>query len=327
MTKRLYFASLAVIIAALLSSCTKPKQPVAIGINAWPGYEYIYLAKVKGFYEQQGVSVKIVEYNSLADARQAYERGHLDGLACTIVEHCQILDNSTRNPRISLINDYSNGGDVLLAHKSIATIEDLRGKRIGLEIGSLGIYLLARVLEEAGLNLADVDPVSTDQLSLLDLFNHGKIDAAITYPPHSVSILKAGSAHEIFSSADIPNEIIDILVFDKTFLKSREEDARAVIEGIYSALDWTNQNKDAAYGIMADREGISKTEFAAITETDIHVVSREEQSQFFNKESPLNTQLAKCDAILRSLHQLTNPPRYQDTYSENLYRGKKSGRL
>jgi len=309
------------LLALFQTSCSKRQDAISIGINAWPGYEYIYLAEAKGFYEKHGVNVKIVEFNSLADARQAYERSHLSGLACTIVEHCQILDNCDREPRISLIADYSNGGDVIIADEEISSIADLKGRRIGLEIGSLGIYILARVLEKAGLDFDDVKAVGSDQLNLVNQIAAGDIDVAITYPPHSVNMLREGALGQIFSTADIPNEVLDILIFDQTFLSQREAEARAVIEAIYEAQEWAASNKDEAYGIMAAREGISPEEFKTIIEEDIVIVGRSQQADFFEQPEALISTLRKCDSILRKTGQVVNSSRLEGSVAADIYKG------
>jgi hypothetical protein len=40
------------------------------------------------------------------------------------------------------IPDYSNGGDVIIADTRIGNMLGLKGKRIGCEVSSLGIYIL-----------------------------------------------------------------------------------------------------------------------------------------------------------------------------------------
>jgi len=193
-------------------SCAKTSQTIRIGINAWPGYEFLYLAQEKGFFEAEGVDVRIIEFNSLADGKRAYERGQIDGLGCTLIEHIQILDNSDRSPFICFVADYSNGADVIVANKTISNIQDLKGARVGLEIDSLGVFMLARVLDKAGLELDDIAIRPLDQISIERAVCEEELDAAISYPPISLRILRDCEASAIFTSAEIPNEIVDVII-------------------------------------------------------------------------------------------------------------------
>lgn len=297
---------------SLFVSCSNDRKfsgPIRVGINPWPGYEFLYLAQEKGFFEKEGVDVRIVEFNSLADSRRAYERGQLDGLACTLIEHLQILDSSDRSPRICLVADYSNGADVIVANPSIENIHSLKGARIGLEIDSLGVFMLARALEKSGIALEDIEVVPLDQISIEEAFRKGTLDVAITYPPVSIRIEKESRAHVIFSSADIPDEIVDVLILEESLLRSRPEDAGAINRAFFAAQRWAYENSDEAFAIMGKREGISGEEFGNALKDGIQVVKEFEQSRFFLEDGPLEKALKNCETILRQTNQIGRPSR------------------
>ena len=154
---------LAAVLSLLLAGCGQPKSPpLRVGINAWPPYEFLFLAQEKGFFRDAGVDVKLVEFGSLSDARQAFENGKLDGWAATLVEVVMVHDGAMRKPRILRLLDFSDGADVIIAGKDTQSIRDLRGKRCGVEQASLGVFLLGRALESEGLHLTDVTLVSKE---------------------------------------------------------------------------------------------------------------------------------------------------------------------
>ena len=70
--------------AAWLAGCGRHEGPIRIGINAWPGNEFLFLAQEKGFFAAQGVDVRLIEYSSLGDVRRAFDRGQIDGMTGTI---------------------------------------------------------------------------------------------------------------------------------------------------------------------------------------------------------------------------------------------------
>ena len=300
-------------ICVLSFSCARERDPIRIGINAWPGYEFLYLAQEKGFFEKEGVNVRIVEFNSLADGRRAYERGHLDGLACTLIEHIQILDHSERSPKICLVVDYSNGADVILARAGISTIQELAGASVGLEIDSLGVFVLARALDKAGLDLADIQIKPLDQISMENALCQGEIDAAISYPPVSINMQKSCGGSVIFSSAEIPGEIVDVVVLEESLIEARPSDAQAVIRAFFSAQEWAYQNPEEAFEIMGQREGLTSLEFKQALEDGIHIVKSGDQKRFFVEGGALDESLSHCSRILRDTKQITDLSRIKQS--------------
>ena len=94
----------------------------------------------------------------------------------------------------------------------------LRGAKIAYEPNSLGAYMLERMLAHAGLNQDDVEPIGMDQLEMVEAMREQRIDVAITYPPTSIAIQKLPHTRVIFSSAQIPDEVIDVISFDPKLL-------------------------------------------------------------------------------------------------------------
>lgn len=305
--KVLFCLAFVSVVCFFATSCSKPVKPIRIGINAWPGYEFLYLAQEKGFFEAEGVLVDIVEFNSLADGRRSYERGQIDGLGCTLVEYLQILDRSNRSPEIRIVADYSNGADVVLATDKVKAIEALKGMSIGLELDSLGAYILARVLQRADLSLSDVILKPMDQISIEHALCAGEIDSAITYPPFATNLMKNCGVKQIFSSADIPNEIVDVVVFEKHLYNSREASLEAINRAFFAAQDWAFENPKEAFSIMGEREGVSAVDFEISLNEGLHIVRREEQADFLRPGGFLEKALKACEKILIETNQISNP--------------------
>lgn len=56
-----------------------------VGINPAPGYELIFLAEEKGFFGEEGLEVRLVEFTCLADCRRAFDRGQVNVVGSTAV--------------------------------------------------------------------------------------------------------------------------------------------------------------------------------------------------------------------------------------------------
>lgn len=273
--------------------------PLRIGINSWPGYEFLHLAKVKGLYEEEGVEVEIVEFSSLLDARRAFERGQIDGLGTTAVDVVISLGQTSRSPRIVQVIDYSDGGDQILVDSSIGGIGDLRGKRVGLEAGTVGTYVLARALSSHGMSLSDIVPVPSDQISMAAAFEKGELDAVVTYPPFSPRLLSRGKAKEAFSSSSIPHEIVDVIAFDRATVDDRPEDVRRVLRAFWKARDLARSEPAASIAIMARREGVTDSVFAEALNNGIHLVDVADQPSYLSRGGSLERVARYADSILR----------------------------
>lgn len=249
------------VLVTLFSGCAaRPGRPVAIAINPWPGYETLYLASERGIFEKHGLRVEIKEYSSLGDARRGFERGQIDGMACTLVEVLQAREQSAREPRVIMVADYSRGADVILAKPEIRGVGQLRGKRVGLELASLGSYMMSRAARLEGVNIKDVQLVPTDQSEMVDSARSGSLDAAVTYPPVSIQLQKLGW-RPIFDSNRIPGEVLDVIAVDKTVLEAYPGFHRAFLASIEEALGYLAAHGTDAVELMAAREHVSPAEF------------------------------------------------------------------
>ncbi len=298
--------ALATALAAVLlaPSCSRaPQTPIRIGINPWPGYEFLFLAKEKGLLE---APVDFIEYSSLGDTRRAYERGQIDGLMCTLIEVLLARNQSQRIPQPFLITDFSNGSDVILAHPSITGMAGLRGKRVAAESASLGVFVLARALEKSGLSLADVTMVPMDQSGMEQALNKGNVDAVVTYPPVSVNLTRHQQYRELFNSSQIPGEVVDVVALDAEVLAARAGDAVRILQSWDRALAYAREHPEEAYQIMARRERISAAEFREALQ-GVHLLSTAQQKDYFLPGGKLEAALAATEQVLQATGQLQGP--------------------
>ena len=291
---------------------SKSDEPLRIGINAWPGYELIYLAQEKGFFRDAGVKVKLVEFGSLSDARRAYESSKIDGLTTTIVEVLMARDATPRDLRIVRLIDFSDGADVIIAGKNAQSLRDLRGKRIGVELASLGIFVLARALELEGLSLEDVRPISKGQQTMREALLAGELDATVAYPPESEATLRDPRFQVIFSTRKIPGEVVDVLAIDGDVLRQRPGQITAFLHAMDRAHEFLQQHADEACRIMGERQGLSGPEFKRLLYDGIRLVAPGEQSVYFGETGKLRAVIVGAARTLRDVKLISARPEVMD---------------
>lgn len=298
------FICLAVVLC--WSGCAESRSDQAelrLGINPWPGYEFLFLAQELGYFEEEDVRLRLVEYSSLGDVRRAFERGQLDGMAATAIELLDVWQVSDRRPQIVLVPDFSDGSDVIMAKSPIHNVADLRGKRIGAEVASLGIFLLARALDQAGMTLDDVQVIPMDQGAMQEALTDGTVDAVVSYPPISVALGEVPDLQVVFSSKDIPGEIIDIVAFDEAVIGDHPQTMEGIIRAWDRAVAFSLESPAEAHAIMAARERISPEEFGDAL-SGIRVLSSHEQRDLLAPGGAAERSLVNAVETLKSIGQV-----------------------
>lgn len=287
----------------LFGCSPEPEDPIRIAINAWPGYEFLYLAQEKGFFQETGAEIRLVEFVSLVDVRAAFDRGLVDGMCCTLIELLLSRNQSDRDPRAVMLTDFSNGLDVVLGGGEIFSISDLKGKRVGAEVGSLNLYVLARALQSQSMNLSDVEIVQLPSTQMSEAFSEGRVDAVVAYPPVSLELVASRGAKTLFSSADIPGEVIDVVCLDHRVIEERIEDVVALIRAWDLSLEFARDHPEEALGIMAKREGMSPDALEGIL-SQVEVLDSTAQQGLLTAPGGITPTLELVDDTLRDIGQL-----------------------
>ncbi|NRB40847.1 MAG: ABC transporter substrate-binding protein [Pseudomonadales bacterium] len=282
----------------LLLGCAKePEKVVKIAMNPWPGYELLYLAEQKGFFKEVGANIKLVQVSSLSDSQRAYVAGRVDGMASTLIEAVQVNDFGSRPLKVVLVSDYSNGADMIIANVGITTVKQLKGKNVGAEINTLGSFILQRALENSGLSLDDVNLINIEQFDGKKALTDGVIDAFVTYPPVSIDLLKNPANTTLFTSAEIPYEVIDVVSISDTALADNPQLYQQLQQAWQMAIDYMAKHPDEAHSIMAEREGITPVEFSEAL-SEVVILNAAQQKDLFRAEGKL---AESANAICRTL--------------------------
>jgi NitT/TauT family transport system substrate-binding protein len=226
--------------AAAKTSESKPAgREYQIGWSVWTGWMPFKLMADKGFLARRaadkGIRVKLVEFPAYMDSVTAFAAGKLDGCALTAMEALQPAAAGIDTVAI-VVNDTSNGGDGVLV-RGIPDLRGLKGKEILLAELSVSHYLLVRGLDSVGLKEADVKIKNTDGDEAGKAFvADAKVEAVTTWNPHLFQATEGGKGQVIFSSKEIPGEIIDLLVVNNRALVEEPRLAGVLTEAWYDAM-------------------------------------------------------------------------------------------
>ena len=163
--------TIAALAFSLLMSASSFAGTLKVGHSTWVGYGPFYIALEKGFFKEEGVDVEFVIMEDTAIKIGALFADQIDIAASTSDEFPSYLKPG-KTVRYFMAVDYSNGGDGIVASKSIKTVADLKGKKLGLGQGTNYADMAKKV--------GDIDiktyPGAQEYLQDLAL---GRIDAAL----------------------------------------------------------------------------------------------------------------------------------------------------
>src|SRR5690606_5123782 len=177
--------------------------PLTIAYSDWPGWVAWDIGVQKGWFKEAGVNVdfKWFEYVPSMDA---FAAGKVD--AVTMTNGDALVTGSTGAPSVGiLLNDYSNGNDMVVARPGIARVSALRGKKVGVEVGFVSHLLLVNALKTANLTDSDISIVNVPTDQTPQTLKSGAVDAIVAWQPNSGQALsEVPGSKPIFTSADVP---------------------------------------------------------------------------------------------------------------------------
>ena len=272
----------------LASNRAAAAEPLTIGYSDWPGWVAWEIAIQKGWFEEAGVAVEFKWFDYVA-SMDAYAAGRLDAVTMT---NGDALVTGTARPSVAIIiNDFSNGNDMLVATPEIKTVADLKGKKIGVELGFVGHLLALTAIQEAGLTEDDVEWVNTPTDKTAAMLSSGNVSAIAAWQPNSGEALKAvpGST-PVFTSADKPGIIYDVLAVSPESLEARRADWQKVVGVWYRVVDYLKDedNIDDALEILAARVNISAAEYEPFFK-GTHILSLKEAMKAWEKGDGLTS--------------------------------------
>lgn len=284
---------------AILQGCEQARAPFRVGTNIWIGYESLYVAEHKGYFADK--PIRLVTMHNATEIQQALRSGVLEAAALTLDETLNLLQEGV-DIRVVLVMDSSHGADVLMATPEIATLADLRGKRIGVESTAVGAVMLQGALEAGGLTPADVQVIDMGIQQHIAAYLEGRVDAVVSFEPVRSELLKSG-AKVLFDSSDIPDRVIDVLVTTGDVAKRHGDALEALVAGHFRALeDYRSSPIDTAV-IMKRRQGMSPEEIVE-SYKGLRIPDLAENRRYLSAPSPVIEESAGHLARLMYEHRL-----------------------
>lgn len=214
------------------------------------------IAFEKGFFEEEGLNVRSMQFSSGPACAEALLYGDAD--LGTMGDTTAITSVSQGHP-VKIIASHSSGEDrhrIIVSEKSgITDIKDLEGKRIGVKFGTSthgGILLFA---EKNGLDLNDeiLDLRPSEQLTA---FAAGEVDAIVASEPTPSLAEYNEYGHELATLGGLGNTYPITILVNDDFAEKNPEKVNSILRALQKATEFINENPKEAAQIQANITGI-----------------------------------------------------------------------
>lgn len=265
------------------SKASAESKPITIGYSDWPGWVAWQVAIEKGWLKEAGLNVDFKWFDYSASL-SAFSANQLDAVFVTNGDNLVTASGGTQGMMI-LATDYSAGNDVILAKEGINSIQDLKGKSIGVEKGLVDHLLLATALSDQKNTAADVKLVNSTTNQLPQVFSSPDVSAIAVWQPVASQALKAVAGSKIiYSSKDKPGLIYDTLTVNMSHLAAHKEEWTKLLQVWDKTVKYINDpaTRPDAVKIMAARSGVDPKQYESMVD-GTHLLDIEANKKVFTK--------------------------------------------
>lgn len=252
------FAALALASSLASVSIAAAQDAVTVGMANSVNQIPSLVAEAQGFFKDEGIEVNLQPVSRGTIAIEAVIAGSMQFAEVSTVAMLAAVDNGID---LVTIGAGSRGftGKMIGAPDmgEVNDIADLKGKRIGIQVGTgvHGVFLM--LLKKQGLSEADFD-ISNVRVRDMPtaMASAGTFDAVFGWEPMMQRTVQAGYGKEIISAdkfqtmAGITYPLI--LVGDRAWVESNRDAVQKFVNAYARAHKWIRENPEGALEIYAD---------------------------------------------------------------------------
>jgi NitT/TauT family transport system substrate-binding protein len=311
-------AGVALTLATSAVFAAGPTTSMKIGTVVWIGYGPFYVAEALDLYKKYNLKVSLQVFSDPALIPSALASGAIDGAMLT---YDQVVGQvaAGQAQKVVMPIDYSNGGDAIVADKSITKVADFKGKKVGFNPLSPSDFLLSYALKKSGLSDKDIAAVNMTPEGVPAAMASGQMPIGVTYEPSLSQILSQGGGKKfkvIFSSKDAPGLIADVLVFDEKVIKAKPTEISGVMKAYLDGMAYMKAKPDESAKIIGKFMGVSAKEVKEQL-SGVHNISLAEMPKAFVKSTATTSYFGSGEVIgqlLLAKGQIKSIPATESTF-------------
>lgn len=210
-----------------------------VGMIHWAGFSPLNVADAKGFWKEQGLDVKVVNFGSNQELYEALANKTID-LSLDMIGSWVGMALEGTPLTVLAETDWSNGGDKIIAKKD-ADPKKLKGSTIGVYMNKPSVtFFLNKYLSQNGVTLADVTVRELEPDMMTDAFLSNKFPVIVNYDPQALRAEREGNGTVVATSATYSGVIPEGFVSHRDVAKDLPKaDLVKFFKGWSKAVKWS----------------------------------------------------------------------------------------
>ncbi|MEN3005397.1 ABC transporter substrate-binding protein [Dehalobacterium formicoaceticum] len=247
---------LAMILAlTLLAGCGQEKakeegtgpKPIKIAVLPVEDTMPMLVAKEKGYFAEEQLQVELVNFQSPVEQSNGMQSGEMDGMQTDMIVAALLKDSGLdlKITSITLGVTPQEGRFAILAspQSNINSLEDLKGKNIGISYNSIIEYVTDGLLTAGGIDPAEVKKTAIPKIPVrMEMLFSNQIDA-IVVPDPLVSFAEHQGAKVIAQDTE-KNLSQNVLFFTQKTIEENRDGVEAFYRAYRKAVDDLNDHPE-----------------------------------------------------------------------------------
>jgi NitT/TauT family transport system substrate-binding protein len=269
--------------ATIGSALPGQAQELTVGVTGTTSDAPYFIADKKGFFKDEGISVRFINFDSAAKMIAPLGAGQLDvGGGAT---SAALYNAVKREVNIKIVadkarNSKNHGFQSFLVRKAlhesgkITSLKDLKGVKVAISAaGNSEAVLVNELMKKGGYTFKDVEPVYLGFAQHPVAHQNGAVDISLTTEPTTSFILKQGTAVKLIGIDELyPNYQTAVTFYGDSFIKSKPEAAKKFMKAIVRGFRFYNDalKEGRLVGPNADEVIAIMTEYATLKDPAVY---------------------------------------------------------
>ena len=255
-----------VVIAISVSGCQKqpeeytgPVEKITVAIGTGPVTSLIHIAFEKDYFANEGLDFVIQQHQSGKSAFNAVVEGEADfATAAETPIMLAVMGGEKIYILATISSTEKNKMIVARKDKGVSIPNDLKGKKIGVSVGTNAEFFMDSFLIMHGISRDEVEVINVESNAIVDTLTSGEVDAVATWNPHIGTLQEGlGDNGVVFSGEGIYRETFNI-VTKQDFANENPETIEKVLRALIEAEEFIEENPDEAREIIAGKIGMDR---------------------------------------------------------------------
>ncbi|WP_034300366.1 ABC transporter substrate-binding protein [Herbaspirillum sp. RV1423] len=288
---------------------------VNYGGSAWLGHYSAYIAMKTGMMAKQNIDLRWQAFSTSSARMAAVMAGNVDIAGTGVVSALALMASGARQFQLIATPNNFGKAEGLLVRDGVNSINDLKGKKIGVTYASSSHVLLLDILAQARIDPdKDVSVINLPATELLTAYRANQVDAAVAWTPTfnriralpGTKVLLDDSAFSLYKSYKMsPGP--DVLLTRTSFAKDNRDAVKGFLAAIFEANAFMTKKPEEAAKLLMELTSLTYEEqLTTIKQTEWF--SQADQQALMNNPGDFVVGLQKLSEMLLKLKQIDSVP-------------------